>query len=261
MDYLQLAKNIEKIAREAGLFIKNAHISQVSEKDGAANIVTNIDVASQQLIVSQCQKLLPESKFIAEEDEVRILGEDYTWVIDPIDGTTNYAYGYQHSAISIALLHEKKGIIGVVYNPFLDEMFTGINGIGSFLNDQPIHVSSNKMDHALVIVGTAPYHKEFADQTFERMKRLYLAGRDVRRSGSACLDLCYLAAGRCDAFFEMSLSPWDYGAAEVILRNAGGKYEAIAPDVFGYEKAIGLIAANPICFDDFKVVALGDSNE
>ena len=254
MDYVVLADKIETIARNAGLLINNPMNVEVSEKDGAANIVTNMDIAAQRYIINECSKLIEGATFIAEEGDVFSMGEGYTWIIDPIDGTTNYAYGYQHSCISIALLNKGKGIIGVVYNPYLNECFKGINGYGSFLNGEVIQVSNHAFDKALVLVGTAPYHKEFADHTFDVIKRIFLKGRDVRRSGSAVLDLCYVACGRVDAFYEASLFPWDYAAGEVIVKNAKGTLEAITPNEIKYDKEIGVIAGNQVCFQELKEI-------
>lgn len=258
MDYVQLAKKIETIARNAGLKITSTTSKEIIEKNGSADIVTNMDLASQRYIMSECAKLIPNSTFIAEEDNVRDSSDGYTWVIDPIDGTTNYAYDYHHSCISIALLHHMHGVIGVVYNPYLNEAFVGVNGEGSRLNGTPLHMSHNVLKDALVLIGTSPYHKEKADMTFNMAKRIFQNCRDIRRSGSAAMDLCYVAAGRVDAYYEESLSPWDFAAGEVILRNAGGKLHVLEPDTFNYEQAVGMIAANEECFDDMvKLVEEG----
>ncbi len=259
MDYVQLAKKIELIARNAGMKITSATSKEITEKDGSANIVTNMDLASQRYIMSECAKLLPDSAFIAEEDNVRELGDGYTWVIDPIDGTTNYAYDFKHSCISIALLHERRGVIGVVYDPYLNEAFVGINGSGSFLNGEPLKIGDHTLHDALVLIGTSPYNKEKADETFAMAKKIFLNCRDIRRSGSAALDLCYVACGRVDAFYEASLSPWDFGAAEVIIRNAGGHFHVLPPNTFTYEHSVGVVAANKGCFKEFvALVEEGD---
>ena len=134
MDILKIANEIEKIARNAGQLILHKEELEIKEKSDAANIVTNMDIASQHYIIEECTKLIPSSCFYAEEEDQRELGEEYTWVIDPIDGTTNYAYDYKHSCISIALLYKKKGIIGVIYDPYLDECFVGIEGKQSTCN-------------------------------------------------------------------------------------------------------------------------------
>lgn len=248
----QMAAQIERIAKNAGKLILNKENLEIHEKSDAANIVTNMDLASQHYIIEECQKLLPDSCFYAEEEGKQELGEAYTWVIDPIDGTTNYAYDYRHSCISIALLYKKKGIIGVVYDPYLEECFVGIEGMQSTCNGQAIHASKNPSNHALVLIGTSPYHKELADVTFDIAKRLFLNCRDLRRSGSAALDICYVANGRVDAFYEAQLSPWDYAAGKIIAMNAQAK-------CIGYHKkdlddieTMGVLFTNPICFDDIR---------
>lgn len=249
MEVKQLANEIEKIARQAGELITSHTIESVTQKTQISDIVTDLDVKSQELILSLCKQLIPESSYVAEEDMNRQVNEGYTWVIDPIDGTTNFAYDYHHSCISIALLYEKKGYIGVVYNPYLDECFVGIEGIGSFLNGQRIQVSKNDMAHALCVVGTSPYNKKLADHTFDQMKKLFLKGRDLRRSGSAALDCCYVACGRVDAFYEEQLSPWDYAAGKIIIENAQGKVKALNGS-FDYLKPVGIIASNSVCFEE-----------
>lgn len=138
----------------------------------------------------------------------------------------------------------EKGLIGVIYNPYLDECFVGIEDVGSTCNDKKIHVSDNDFHEALVMVGTSPYDKTLADKTFNTMKKLFLQTRDIRRSGSAALDLCYLACGRIDAFYEHILQPWDYGAGSIILRNAQGVIEPITPNALDELKPTGLICSN-----------------
>lgn len=179
------ARQMVAIAKNAGSFIRNHQISQITEKGGAANLVTDIDVKCQQLIVAECRKLLPDSCILAEEGNDKQLGDGFTWIIDPIDGTTNYLYGYRHSCISIALYAQRRG---VVYNPYLDECFVGIEGVGSSCNGQPIRVNSCPLENALVMTGTSPYDKTLSDKTFAIMKELFLHSRDIRRSGSAALE-------------------------------------------------------------------------
>lgn len=251
MNYKLLADKICEIAKQAGTLITSTIQLDIIEKDGAVNIVTNMDIASQKLIVEKCLELLPDSSILAEENEENHLGDEFTWVIDPIDGTTNFAYGYHHSCISIALLYKKKGLIGVIYDPYLDECFVGIDSEGSWCNGKEIHVSSNPMTSALCVVGTSPYYKkDYAEQTFKMMKSLFLKGRDIRRSGSAALDLCYVASGKCDVYAELRLSPWDYAAGIIILENAGGKYRVLENKTLSYDSPVGLVASNQKCFEE-----------
>ena len=252
MDILKIANEIEKIARNAGQLILHKEELEIKEKSDAANIVTNMDIASQHYIIEECTKLIPSSCFYAEEEDQRELGEEYTWVIDPIDGTTNYAYDYKHSCISIALLYKKKGIIGVIYDPYLDECFVGIEGKQSTWNGVSIQATDHDAAHALVLFASAPYNKELADITFDNAKKLYLNCRDVRRSGSAALDICYVACGRVDAYYEERLSPWDYAAGYVIAKQAQVEMMGLRNEELDFTKPIGVLFASPSCFKDIR---------
>lgn len=249
-----IMKEMIAIAKEAGNQIVSNRDFSVSEKTDVANIVTTMDIKIQSFILERLNALLPDAKVIAEEDNIHSFDNGYVWIVDPIDGTTNYAYDCKHSCISIALLNESEGYIGVVYNPYLDELFYAKKGEGSFLNGKPLQVNQHTMKESLIIMGTAPYSKDKADYTFDTAKRLFLNGRDIRRSGSAVLDLCYVACGRYDAFFEAELAVWDRSAAALIISEAGGIVEAIKPDVWNYEKSIGVIAGNKNNIDDLRVL-------
>ena len=252
MDTKRLLKSIIMIAKDAGYAIDFDRNFDIKQKGDVANLVTTMDVKVQNFILARLKELLPEAKTYAEENDVREMDNGYVWVVDPIDGTTNFAYDLKHSCISIALLKDQEGFIGVVYNPYLHETFYAIKGEGAFLNGKQIHVSDNDISSSLCVVGTSPYRKELADKTFDNLKNLFVNTRDLRRSGSATLDLCNLAAGRYDVFYESSLAPWDYGAAATIIKEAGGIIDAIEPDTWGYEKSIGVLAGNPKNFEDLK---------
>lgn len=257
MNYSEIANQIERIAKGAGRLIIQKEVLEISEKSDAANIVTNMDVASQRYIIEECSKLIPHSSFYAEEEGKQELGEEYTWVIDPIDGTTNYAYDYKHSCISIALLYKKKAVVGVIYDPYLDECFVGIEGKQSMCNGRKIHAANHDLKHALIMFGTSPYNKALADESFDTAKKFFLKGRDIRRSGSAALDICYVACGRADAYYEMQLSPWDYAAGYVIAVNAQAKAYGLHRSDFNDLKPMGVLFANPVCFEEVKGI-LGD---
>lgn len=253
----QLARQIVQVAKKAGAMIAQNKASQITEKGDVANLVTDMDVKSQKLILEECAKILPQSCFLAEEENQQQIGDGFTWIVDPIDGTTNYLYDFRHSCISIALYYQKKGLIGVVYNPYLDECFVGIDGMPSTCNGTPIQVSENSVREALVMVGTSPYNKPLADKTFDTMKRIFLHTRDLRRSGSAALDLCYVAAGRIDAFYEEILQPWDYAAGLIVIENAGGKFTPIVPQAYEQLKTTGMVCSNAVCHADFCKLVSG----
>lgn len=250
---LEVLNQVKTIAVEAGRFFKEHRDFQTNEKDGASNIVTSTDVKTQEFVIERLRAIMPDAKIIAEENDVKDYDDGYVWVIDPIDGTTNFFYDIKMSCVSIALLYKQKSILGVVYNPYLNELFYATEGEGSFLNGEPIHVSTADEAHSLFAVGTAPYSKErLIDYTFDTFRKLLLTGRDIRRCGSAVLDLCYVACGRFDGFFEASLSAWDFSAGRIIIEEAGGLIEPIAPETWSYEKPIGMIAGNASNFTFLK---------
>ena len=218
------------IVRQAG--------RQLIERRGADNIqtktaqdfVTEVDFAVQKSICDALADAWPEIQFMGEErDNSDIDFSKPYWVLDPVDGTTNLIHNFHHSVISLALVINHEPQFGVVYNPYFGEEFTGILGGGAYLNGEPIHVSAvPSLSQALVFVGTAPYRRNEMDENFRRIQRVYLAGHDVRRFGCTALELCYLACGRADGYFEFGTKPWDIAAGWLILREAGG--EAVSVD-------------------------------
>lgn len=162
-----------------------------------------------------------QSVFIGEEEEKhKKLPEGYAFIIDPIDGTTNFMIGYNCSCISIALLKGGEPVIGVIYNPYANEVFTAIKGQGAYLNDEPIHVRDEKIQKSIVVVGTAPYYEDMFEISFEKIYKVFKHCIDIRRSGSAAIDLCNVASGRVGLYFEQSLCPWDYAAGFLLVKEA-----------------------------------------
>ncbi len=235
-------EKIIKIMKEAAKII-SAHDrafisdSEISSKDGAANYVTVYDVQVQNYLIAEYSKLFPKAVFLGEEDSAKsdknISDSEELFIIDPIDGTTNFIHNVRHSAISVAYAEDGKTEIGCVLNPYTGEIFYAENGNGAYLisgeNVHKINVSNRNLKDALVVFGTTPYDRGAANDTFDIVKKLYLECRDVRRLGSAALDLCYIACGRFDFFFETMLSPWDFAAGALIVSEAGG----VISDNFG----------------------------
>lgn len=220
-----IAYKAEQAVREAGkLFLKNDSESRKIVEKGFANYVTEVDYAVQEFLIEELTKVIPGSNIISEEaDENRYDLEKPTWILDPVDGTTNFMYGHRHSAISLALFTEGKPTMGIIYNPEADEMFIAQSGKGATLNGKDIKVSSNELlSNGLIAFGTTPYERAKADETFEAVKRVYKNCRDLRRAGSAALDIAYVACGRLDGYFELRIQPWDYAAGIIILQEAGG---------------------------------------
>lgn len=235
---------IETIIRSAGDIMKSGILAEDIYVKGRADFVTEKDLEVQKFIFSELAKLYPEIGFIGEEEGKNIASASgMQWILDPIDGTTNYIYGYNMSAISLALKENNEIIFGIVYNPFADEMFKAVKGKGAFLNDVPIKVGrAENLTNALVAVGTSPYYKEMANMVFEKIRKIFEESLDIRRSGSAALDLAYVAAGRQDAYFEYNLKPWDYAAGCLMLEEAGGVVTDTEGKKLSYEDVAGVLA-------------------
>lgn len=244
-------------ARAAGMRMLNAGEVRVREKEGHANFVTNLDEAVQAQLIEALTPMLAGARFIAEEKQNEAAPDGYAWVIDPIDGTQNFISGLRHSAVSVALLRDGWPVLGAVYDPYADELFAARVGGGARLNGREIRVSERAFARGVIAFGTAPYNLELTDRSFAAAKAVFLACCDVRRSGSAALDLCGVAAGRFEGYFELRLSPWDYAAGSLIVQEAGGRVGAIAPDVWGFERPIGVLAAPPQAFDALKALVEG----
>lgn len=250
MELMELARQAATIAEQAGAAIRAEKHARVFQKEGDANYVTSMDIAMQEQILTALGKLLPEAHFFAEEQEENSLAPGDNWVVDPIDGTSNYMWDFHHSSVSIALVRDGRGVLGVVHNPYLNETFIGVRGKGAQCNGEAIHVSADPLSQGLVLFGTSPYYRDLTEHTFETAKALFLRCLDIRRLGSAALDLCYVACGRCAGFYEQRLSPWDFAAGAVILEEAGGKIAPLCGGPLDYGSPAGIIAANPASFEE-----------
>ncbi len=219
----------------------------IHQKGGTFNFVTEYDVAVQRFLEKSFREIVPGAKFLAEEEgeDKRVIGEGYTFIIDPIDGTSNFIHGLGESGISVALLKDKETVFGAVYLPFADEMFAAEKGGGAFLNGRQIRVSGLPVDKSLVLFGTSPYMRDrLCDATMDLMRGLFMKSVDVRRFGAASADLCYVACGRASAFCEMSLSPWDHAAGDLIVREAGGTVQRFDGTEVSYETNCSVVAVN-----------------
>ncbi|MBQ8803517.1 MAG: inositol monophosphatase [Tyzzerella sp.] len=200
-------------------------LNQVTVK-GPADYVTLVDKNVQTYLQTALSTLYPDIDFMGEEkDNTNIDFTGDVWIIDPIDGTTNLIQNCNFSAVSVGLWNGKKQKIelGIIYQPFTKEFFHAIDGQGAFLNGVPIRVSTKtELKNCIISAGSTPYHKEYADEVFKITKNMYLNCSDIRQTGSAALDIAYVACGRLDGYFEKILSPWDYAAGHLILKEAGG---------------------------------------
>ena len=239
---------ISDAIKECGVILLNADREKmrVDEKGGSANFVTEYDQKSQAFLYEKLKEILPEAQFIGEEgDQHDALGSGYCFIVDPIDGTTNFIKDYHTSAISIGLLKDGKPEIGVIYNPYLDELYTAKRGEGAYCNGKPIRVSDQPLERGIVLFGTAPYNKtQLGEATFRKAYEYFMKALDIRRSGSAALDLCAIAAGRAELYFELILSPWDYAAGCLIVEEAGGTVTTMDGEVLTFDKPQSVLAKN-----------------
>ncbi len=213
------------LAYRAGALLRAGLERQhLTEHKGQADLVTDIDRASEALLFEALHTRFPDHRILAEEGSAAEGNSPYTWLIDPLDGTTNYAHGYPVACVSLGLLYDDQLHLGVVYDPFRNELFAAEQGQGAFCNGRRLQVSATKTLHAALLSTGFPYDRfTNPDNNIQECGRMLLAIQGIRRSGSAALDLCYVAAGRSDGHWELGLHPWDVAAGALLLREAGGQ--------------------------------------
>ncbi len=243
-----------KITKEVGAFIKNEQKNLTTkqvESKGKHDFVTFVDKTAEKKIVEGLKTLIPEAGFVTEEKTISKTGEIYNWIIDPLDGTTNYIHGLSPFAISIALQENNKTILGIIYEISLDECFYAIKGEKAYLNEQEINVTTtSKVANSLIATGFPYYDYDKLPQFMETLSYYMKNSHGLRRLGSAATDLAYVACGRMDAFYEYSLHAWDVAAGAFIVQQAGGKiadFKGGTDYLYGRE----IIAANNNIFDEF----------
>jgi len=221
-EYLDVAK---EIALKAGRLIKemSKEIHSITLK-GEIDLVTEVDVKSETLIVDALKSRFPDHGILAEEAGGTQAGADYLWIIDPLDGTTNYAHSFPVYAVSIALEYKGEVIVGVIYDPNLDELFTAEKGKGAFLNNELIRVSEiDDLDKSLLATGFPYYYRKDPERIIKYFTDFSLRAQGVRRAGAATIDLVSLASGRFDGYWELGLKPWDMAAGGLIATEAGAR--------------------------------------
>lgn len=213
----------QAVIRAGRLFADRDRAAQVKKKD-RTDFVTAVDLAVQEQLKNELAVLAPDVQLMGEEKDNS--GLDLTgrvWVLDPVDGTTNLVHDFHNSAVSLALAESGRVTMGIVYNPYTQDLFSARLGCGAFCNGQPIRVSpARTLAESLCSVGTNPSRRDQADQTFAWMRAVYDRCHDVRRVGAASIELCCVACGRLEGYVELGLKPWDYAAAMLIIQEAGG---------------------------------------
>ena len=219
---------LQDIVREAGKLLLNAHVSEdgIDRKQGDANFVTVYDVRIQRFLMEKLRGLVPDAAFFGEEDtegnQAGRLGDGYTFVIDPIDGTTNFMFRYHHSCISVGVAWAGRLVAGCIYNPYVDEMYTAVRGQGCYLTGRRLQMEALSVEQGIVAFGCARYNAEDVDLLFNVVKTMFHRSLSIRSSGSAALDLSRIASGSNAAYIELLLHPYDYAAAAVMIEEAGG---------------------------------------
>lgn len=240
-----LDKIIDAVKKAVEIYKNAGEDLDISEKTSNVNLVTKYDKMIQKFLIDELGKITPGASFFCEEgDDNKQLTDGYCYIIDPIDGTTNFIKSFQHSAISVGLAKDKKLIIGVVADPDKNNLYYAEKGKGAYLNGKRINVSDCTLAESLVMFGTCPYEHELAHKTFELTKKVFNKALEVRRSGSAALDICYVASGKADLYYEMIIRPWDWAGASVILSEAGGVFSKIDSSPIDLSKTDSYLCGN-----------------
>ncbi len=220
---VEIEKVIEIVKRTKTFFMDREIVKNIRVK-GLADYATEVDVSVQKFLEEELKKICPDAGFLGEESYAGEAVSGSMWIVDPVDGTTNLIHNYRQSMVSVALASNGEIVLGIIYNPYTEEIYWAEAGKGAYKNENRIHVSSVKeLSHSLISVGTSPYYHENAAQNFAAMEKVFLQCEDIRRSGSAAFDLAHVADGSVEAYFERNLKIWDYAAGLLIIREAGGR--------------------------------------
>ena len=221
----QMLETAKEAAVESGRLLRDSFgkSTKINYK-GRIDLVTELDLRSESVIIQTIRARFPEHDILTEESDIPQSGAVHRWIVDPLDGTTNYAHGYPFFAVSIAVESNGRVVAGVVYNPLPDELFSAAVGGGSFLNGRRIGVSdTSELDRSLLSTGFPYSIRDCPDTNIDNFSRLIMNCQGVRRDGAAALDLCHVACGRNDGFWERGLFPWDVAAGGLFVHEAGGR--------------------------------------
>lgn len=243
---------LEGLLRQArAIFVDEAALADVTVK-GRANFVTRCDTGVQRFLQRELSDRWPDIQFLGEEGGCAAPDPaGRVFVLDPVDGTANLMHHFGHSAISLALVEAGVPVLGLVYDPFRDEMFRAVRGGGAFCNGRPIRASAAPgLAHSVIAVGTSPYDRELADRNFAAFRAIFDRCEDIRRTGSAALDLAYVAAGRLEGYMERNLKPWDFAAGMLLVAEAGGRASDLAGAPLDPLANADLVAAAPAVYEE-----------
>lgn len=245
----------QQLATEAGQYQRSRLWTPLNiEHKGDIDLVTEVDRKSEELLVGGLQRAFPEHDFLAEENIYPDRGKSHKWIIDPLDGTTNFTHGFPWFAVSMALKVEGKIVLGVIHHPMMAEMFTAIKGEGAFLNGSRIGVSSRSPLRGSLLATGFPYDSATdPENNFAHFVNFQMRCRGIRRAGAASLDLAYVAAGRIDGFWECKLKPWDVAAGQLLVTEAGGRVSGYCGEPYSvYNHRI--VASNGVIHNEMLTV-------
>lgn len=251
LNSIDFDKIIEIVKEAAQLFGNDAAAAHIKEK-GRSDFVTEVDTAVQTMICGKLTELYPNIQFMGEEkDNSDIDFSKPVWILDPVDGTTNLIFRFPESCVSLGFVADHQILAGIIYNPYHDELYFTKKGEGAYLNGKPIHVrQASDMSKCLISVGTSPYQHELSDKVFRQIINVYNNTADIRRMGSAAIDLAYVACGRTDGFFELILRPWDYAAGQLLVEEAGGKVTDFSGNVIFPDQPAEVLATNGLIHEE-----------
>lgn len=256
LNYKKFLGEAYKIAQQAGnLLLSRFELLHAMEFKGEINPVTSMDRLSEKFIVEGLHKAFPDHGILAEEGTLVEAKGSYRWIVDPLDGTTNYAHGFPMFSVSLALLEEEKPVVGVIAVPRLGEEFVASKGGGAFLNRKPIRVSVQASLSKGFLATGVPYNvRENLDYHLGLMKKFIRRSLAVRRAGSACIDLAYVACGRFDGYWEGGLQPWDTAAGMLVVEEAGGRVTEFDGKPYTLNRSKSLLASNGLLHEEMKEV-------
>jgi myo-inositol-1(or 4)-monophosphatase len=244
-----------RAVREAGTLLMEKFETGIRvEFKSKYDLVTEADRQSEALIVKRIREKFPDHDILAEEDDYGHSDSDHRWIIDPLDGTTNYAHGFPWFAVSIAFAINGRLELGAVYNPYVDELFFAERGVGAFLNDRRLKVSTiGTLEHSLLATGFAYNHKKCEANNYDYFTRFQKEAQACRRPGAASLDLACVAAGRFDGFWELFLKPWDLAAGILLIEEAGGQVSDFDGKPMTLD-SLECLASNRLIHEDMQMI-------
>lgn len=248
-------QEIIALVKETKRFVENRERASHIKVKGPADYVTQVDTDIQDFLAKELGKLAPGIQFLGEEEGLHEMSSDTYWILDPIDGTTNLIHDYQHSVVSLGLYDKGEITLGIIYDPFREDVYYAQKGAGSFLNGNPISVSdAMTLSETIITIGTSTYDRELTVKNFQRFQRVFEQSQDIRRTGSAALDLAYVACGRTGGFFETLLNPWDFAAGMLLVTEAGGRVTNYEGGSLNLLKRGSVIATNGKVHEELRAL-------